>query len=256
MSLDALSIGLCDSMGIVTLDEIDKVKLLNRIDTKYVTTDSMLPKLLEMLSENGYRLLETGGRKLASYDTLYFDTPELLMYNEHQRGKLNRLKVRTRTYLNSGETYLEIKRKNNHGRTKKKRMLIPGSFFTSFYEDAPACEFLTEKTFFSASSLLPQLETIFTRMTLVNPAMTERLTIDTSLSFHNFTSGIDSDLGHAVVIELKRSGLVPSAATGIMNILRIQPRRISKYCIGTALTNPAARTFRFKEKLRYLAKIR
>lgn len=41
------------------------------------------------------------------------------MYRMHHCGKKVREKIRVRTYLDTNDTFLEIKNKNNHGRTKK-----------------------------------------------------------------------------------------------------------------------------------------
>ena len=56
-------------------------------------------------------------------------------------------------------------------------------------------------------------------------------------------------MGALVVIEVKRDGLCPSPMLGILHQLRIQPHGFSKYCMGSALTNPALRINRFKPKL-------
>jgi hypothetical protein len=41
----------------------------------------------------------------------------------------------------------------------------------------------------------------------------------------------------------------------ILRELRIMPFKISKYCVGTALTNPDAKSNRFKKKIKLLKKI-
>ena len=43
------------SFAPITLKEMSGIKLMNRIDTKYITTEEHLMKLLEMLSKN-YRV--------------------------------------------------------------------------------------------------------------------------------------------------------------------------------------------------------
>jgi hypothetical protein len=80
--------------------------------------------------------------------------------------------------------------------------------------------------------------------------MTERLTIDTGLRFHNLLNGKDKDMGQLVVIELKRDGLVYSPVLHMLRQLRIQPHGFSKYCMGSALTgNDHLPVNRFKRKL-------
>jgi hypothetical protein len=43
--------------------------------------------------------------------------------------------------------------------------------------------------------------------------------------------------------------------TDIMLSLRIKPLKISKYCIGTALTTPGLKRNRFKKKIRSIVKL-
>ena len=42
-------------MDSITLEEMESVKLMNRIDSKYVTTDDKLDLLLERAAREGYR---------------------------------------------------------------------------------------------------------------------------------------------------------------------------------------------------------
>ena len=128
-----------DTISPILLGEMDSVKLMNRIDTKYLTKVDTLVHVLEDAARHGYRALETEGTKVCPYDTLYYDTPGLQMFLDHHNRRLVRQKVRTRTYVDSGQTFLEIKRKNNHGRTKKKRTQIPPADFRDFSaEPGPA----------------------------------------------------------------------------------------------------------------------
>lgn len=238
----------------IYLEEMDAIKLMNRVDTKYVTTEAKLARILEM-AQDRYRVLVTEGGEVSPYDTLYYDTEDRRMYIAHQDGHLTRQKVRVRTYLSSGQTFLEIKRKNNHGRTKKKRIEIPRENFENFGALPQAAQFLEEKSWFTAGELSPALNTRFRRITLVNKEKTERLTIDRGLTFHNYRTGREADLADAVVIELKQDGRSASPMRDILFQLRVHPLRVSKYCIGTALTDPSIKKSRFKEKIRAIEKL-
>ena len=244
-----------DALPPITLEEMDSVKLLNRTDTKYLTTLPVLEQILLRAAACGYRALETEGTKLSPYDSIYYDTPGLRMFTDHRNRKLVRQKVRTRVYLNSGQTFLEIKRKNNHGRTKKKRTAIPAGDFNDFRRDAEACAYLAEKSFFRAGEIAPVMETSFSRITLVNASKTERLTIDSDLHFRNLRNGREVDLGDGVIIELKQDGHAASEMKDILLDLRVKPFRISKYCVATAMTDPHCRPGRFKLKLIKMQKI-
>ena len=75
------------------------------------------------------------------------------------------------------------------------------------------------------------------------------------LVWDNVVSGESKSFSDLVIIELKRDGNVPSPMTKIMLDLRIHPLKISKYCIGTALTTPGIKTNRFKSKIRKIEKL-
>ena len=235
-----------DGFAPISLGEMDAVKLMNRIDTKYLTDEETLVQILSKACDAGYMVLETDGLRINPYDSLYYDT---------RNRKLVRQKVRTRTYLTSGITFLEIKRKNNKGRTKKKRISIPLSDFNNYSRNAEAASYLASHSDFSAYELSPVVETLFFRITLVNPDRTERLTIDTSLNFRNHRTGTEASLRDAVIIELKQDGRASSRMKNILLDLRVKPRRVSKYCVAVTMTDPGVRPGRFKQKVHIIEKI-
>lgn len=238
----------------ITLEEMDAVKLMNRIDTKYLTDEATLEAVLRDAAEAGYRVLVAEGARISPYDSVYFDTGDLRMFTDHHNRRLRRQKVRTRAYVNSGDAFLEIKRKNNRGRTKKKRTGIPMQELPDFRSDAAACRYLADHSDFAAPELIPTLETLFQRITLVNPSLTERLTIDTRLCFKNFRTSLETSLRNAVIIELKQDGHAASEMKRILLRHRVKPVRISKYCIAVTLTDPSAKSNRFKVKVRQIEK--
>lgn len=238
----------------ISLDEMGAIRLMNRIDTKYLTNEACLVAILRDAAMAGYRVLETEGAKISPYDSIYFDTAACKMFADHHNRRLKRQKVRTRNYVNSGTAFLEIKRKNNKGRTSKKRIAIPVGELQDFRGDAAACDYLSCKSWFTAADLSPSVETLFSRITLVNPAKTERLTLDTCLSFRNLRTGLQASLRDAVVIELKQDGRAESQMKRILLDHRVKPVRISKYCIAVTLTDPSARAGRFKTKVRAIEK--
>ncbi len=238
----------------ITLEEMEGVKLLNRIDTKYLTNEATLGKVLADAAAAGYRALVAEGVKISPYNSVYFDTPELRMFLDHHNRRLVRQKVRTRVYVNSGDAYLEIKRKNNHGRTKKKRIGIGESEMMEFSSNPAACAYLEKHSWFTAGDILPVLSTAFERITLVNPARTERLTIDSRLNFENYRTGKRASLEDAVIIELKQDGHAASQMKRILQDNRVKPVRISKYCIAETLTDPSSKSNRFKVKVRTIEK--
>ena len=234
--------------------------MMNRIDTKYAVPLSALPAILEA-AQDGYYAQEINGTRIATYDTMYYDTDSLDMYIRHHDRQLVRQKIRVRQYVESDLTFLEIKRKNNKGRTKKKRISVPGfgitgdTFGDSKRERWSVEDFIAAKSRYHWSELSPHLSTRFHRITLVNKAKTERLTIDMDLVWENIVSGESKTFPELVIIELKRDGNVPSQMTQIMLSQRLKPLKISKYCIGTALTTPGLKRNRFKKKIRLIEKM-
>lgn len=234
----------------ISLTEMKSVRLMNRVDTKFVTT---MPRLLQLLAlaRGEYFAQDVDGVRNSAYTTLYYDTPGLDMYIMHHNGCLGRQKVRVREYLDSHLMFLEVKNKNNHRRTRKKRIAIE-----EFNIDGQAkCDFLQGLCWWDVDTLEPALRNWFTRITLVNKAMTERVTIDTGLRFHSFRSGIDTSLDQAVIIELKRDGNQPSPLLAMLRELHIHPHGFSKYCMGTALSNPGVKQNRLKPKLHYVDRL-
>ena len=234
----------------ISLEQMSGVKLMNRTDTKFVTTTDRLRLLLQMAC-NDYYIQEIDGGRNLEYDTTYFDTTAFDMYNQHQWNHTNRQKIRFRTYCISGLQFMEVKTKNNHGRTKKKRIEVTDMDVLEKQKH----EFLSKHLRYEADTLQPALNNHFSRITLVNKGKTERLTIDSALSFHNLQSDKHMDMGALVIIELKRDGMVSSPVLDMLRQLRIHPHGFSKYCMGSALTNPQLPTNRFKRKLIEIRKI-
>lgn len=247
-------LGLLDRMEPIELSEMKSIKLMNRIDTKYIATELDLERVLDMARED-YRVQEIDGKRTGLYDTIYYDTDRVDMYVLHHNRKLQRQKIRTRTYVDSGIAFLEIKNKNNRGRTKKVRVPIALDDFRGFTANPGACDFIYNESNYPLPHLSPHVRTSFERITLVNKRKTERLTIDMNLAFENLRTGQVRELPGMVIIELKQDGLAYSEMKDILMELRVQPRKISKYCVGTVLTNPNVRANRFKEKIRYIEKI-
>lgn len=235
----------------ISLKEMGKVRLMNRIDTKYVTSIDRIAQLLIIASED-YMMQNIDGKQNMPYYTCYYDTPDADMFYQHHRGKKNRQKIRTRLYEGSDTPpFIEVKTKNNKGRTRKKRMLMNAGTDIGSYTD-----FISENSHYGHSELLPRIENHFYRITLVNRGMTERVTIDTGLEFHNLRTDLRMHLDRLGIIEWKRDGRSGDPKLGkILRDLRIQESGFSKYCMGMAMTDPELKQNRFKERLRMINRI-
>ena len=93
MTYDERILDLLKELKPITLDEMSSIKLMNRLDTKYVTTKAKLCQLLELV-KGKYYVQETNGDLISPYRTTYFDTPDHAMYMQHHSGHCNRKKVR------------------------------------------------------------------------------------------------------------------------------------------------------------------
>lgn len=234
----------------IFLKDMGSVKLMNRTDTKYLLHIDQLGKVLDA-ALNDYQVLEIEKRRIMGYESLYFDTPDHSMYILHHNKKLNRYKVRIRQYLDSKDFFLEVKFKNNKGRTSKKRITVSGN---NAIHEQESVAFVERLSPFSPSRIEPKLNTRFERITLVNPEKRERITIDMNLTFHNHNESIK--IPYLVIVEVKRE--LSSDNDGFGSLLREQrifKKRISKYCLGTNLLYPEKKHNRFKPKIIYLKKL-
>ena len=164
MVIDARIDELLTNLKPITLDEMKDIRLMNRTDTKFVTNKENLARLLE-LAQGKYYAQFNEGSKIANYMTTYWDTENHKFYLEHHNGRAPRQKVRVRTYMDSDVTFLEIKTKNNHGRTKKKRVEVPSQQITG---EGGNEEFLQERVHLGLSDIHPTVRNQFHRITLVN----------------------------------------------------------------------------------------
>ena len=224
----------------ISLAEMDEVKLMKRMDTKFIVNTKYIPELLNALTTD-YRILEIGGNRLMTYDSLYYDTSNLKFYLDHHNKRTNRIKIRKRNYVESGITFLEIKQKDNKGITNKSR--IPLTEYSSDISEA-GHSFVT-KTTNQQLNLKQSITNRFNRLTLVGINHQERVTIDFNLAYNG-----DSFNDNLAIIELKQEKLDRNSPLfQQLKSRNIHPYSISKYCIGMAATNPELKQNNFKRKM-------
>jgi hypothetical protein len=239
----------------VTLKEMQAVRLMNRIDSKFVAPASLFGPLMEDIAPH-FRIQSNDGRRMIPYRTQYLDTPCLDFFVMHHNGRLNRQKIRIRTYEDSGISFLEIKNKNNRGRTDKIRIPVSVSHIRSVTDfEERYLYFLDKNTAFDAAGLQPSLSSRFDRITLVNESATERITVDLNLLFLNHTAGREIGVDNLMILELKQAGRQSSLFRDALQRLRIKPHAFSKYCMGSVLTNPGLKYNFFKSKWIYINRI-
>ena len=240
---------LLEKFSPVSLEDIDEVKLMNRIDQKYWFHSSKLNGALHAALPH-YDVLEINGQRLMDYQTTYFDTPEDSMYLKHHNRKLNRHKIRQRKYASTDSSFLEIKFKTNKKRTIKKRI---ASEFEAPEFRQNELDFIVEKSPFEGENLLPSLHNKFKRITLIHKKKLDRCTIDIAPSFWNKNGKVSID--NLVIFELKKGrNLNMSPFIAILRQLRIRQTGLSKYCTGRALLDAELKQNAFKPRLRFLNK--
>lgn len=238
----------------ISLEEMSAVKLMNRVDTKYMISLSQLGDILNQLQAH-YYVQQVCDECIIPYSTLYYDTEDVQMYIAHHNRKLCRQKLRSRIYGLTENVFCEVKRKNNHGRTKKKRIAIKKEEWENMLQQPYIVEFVQQYLPYSISLLQPQVQTDFNRITLVNYSKTERLTIDKDVNFYNHVTGMHADAGNLVIMELKQDARKQSMVKQVLFDMRIKPHKISKYCLGTVLTRPQVKANRFKKKIRFIEEL-
>ena len=86
----------------ISLDELnEKAAMQTRVDRKYIVDADYAASILAELPADEAAVLEIDGQREFAYDSVYFDTPDLVSYKASAIGSRNRFKVRTRSYLDS-----------------------------------------------------------------------------------------------------------------------------------------------------------
>ncbi|HUX57639.1 MAG TPA: polyphosphate polymerase domain-containing protein [Bacteroidales bacterium] len=241
-----------NSLVPIGLDSITSVRLMNRIEIKYVFPANKIGDLINLL-DSKYKVLEINKLRAFPYLTTYMDTPDFLFYNQHLRGEFGRYKIRYRKYESMDSSYLEIKMKTNKRRTIKSRIennLVSGTF------DDQAVNFISKHLPVNSTLIKPVLINRFTRITLIGLDLKERITIDYNISFEELTRGGQAEMPYLAIVELKKKGQSPSSDfKKLIKLLNIYPPGFSKYCIGSASLNDLLKKNMLKPKLLLLNKI-
>ena len=261
-----------------TLAELNNAAgLLTRVDRKYLVPLTCAQNLVDGLAPHA-RVLAIDERRRFSYTSTYFDTPGLEAFMFAARKRRRRFKVRTRTYLDSGLCFLEVKTCGARGSTVKRRMGYhadeasrltgPGRAFVA------ACLAGTGVTGSAAArevaaALRPVLTTTYERTTLHLPRAEARATIDTALTWRRLgpAAPAGNSTGTVVGVPMSPQALRPAHLTAAVNegepvsvadIAVVEtknpatpspadralweagyrPTRISKYATGMALLHP------------------
>ncbi|MBE0655163.1 MAG: polyphosphate polymerase domain-containing protein, partial [Bacteroidales bacterium] len=227
----------------VCLGDLPVDSQMSRFDKKYIFPGFLIPEIVRKATGT-YKVLEIANKRLLEYRTQYFDTPQYNMYHDHHNGKGERYKIRLREYVDSKDTFLEIKHKTNKGLTIKQRIVVPE---VSIYGEN-ARYLIRTTTPYSTDDLMPSLSTEFKRFTLLNNKSWERITLDLCLDV--WQNGEKHTLPWLGIAEVKKSN--PHVKVMFKDILsdsNIHPRNFSKYCTGLAYLNRNIKINNFKANL-------
>jgi len=249
MSSESKYLHLTNLFEPIQLDEINQLRLLKRVDKKFVMPIGYLEKLLSSVKDD-YRILEIENLRDFGYHTTYFDTPELALYLDHQNQRANRFKIRTRDYMVSNNSFLEIKRKTNKGRTIKSRISIEKC--TGLNDDHH--KYIESVVPIDSSKLVKSSENTFRRITIVSFKTLERITLDYDLKFYRNGKTISMPFISIVEIKKDRMGSASPVNHALKN-LNIYPRGFSKYSIGLTYLIPELKQNSFKQTKLFLNKL-
>ena len=198
-----------EGIDTITLAELNsEASLLTRMDRKYLVPPGDTQDVVDYLAPRA-QVLQIDGLRHFRYASTYFDTPGLDAYFLAARKRRRRFKIRTRTYLDSGLCFLEVKTHGARGTTVKRRMSYhaddasrltgPGRAFVA------ACLASTGVTGSAAAhevaaALRPVLATTYERTTLHLPRAEARATIDTALTWQRLGPTISAGWSAGTVV--------------------------------------------------------
>jgi hypothetical protein len=237
-----------EHMPPIDLVELDATAaLLTRRDRKYLVPIGAARRLVELLAPSG-RVLAIDGRRTFRYESVYFDTPDLVSYLGAARRRPRRFKVRTRSYLDSGRCLLEIKTRDARGRTVKQRMEYRPGLSDTLDEDGlgfvAACPLIGGR----GPALRPVLRVRYTRSTLLLPDGV-RITID--LGLRSVAADGRTVAAPAMAVVESKSNGAPSMADRALWSLGHRPIRVSKFCTSLAAMDPTLPANKWTRALGY-----
>ncbi|MCA0251722.1 MAG: polyphosphate polymerase domain-containing protein [Actinobacteria bacterium] len=226
-----------DRFAPITLPELlAGAELLTRFDRKYLLDRQQAEALLQEFDPHT-RALTIDGRRRFRYESVYFDTPDLLSYRQAAHARRHRFKVRTRSYLDSGLAFLEVKVRGDREITVKDRI---GHEFDTRDQLTDAGRDHVEDTLdrrgmdgSAAQQLRPTLITRYERTTLVPPEPGVRVTIDTGLTWQDVSPASTEKPGDGV-------HFLPNTASGRQ--IRQAERLCGRNCPDCAAVEPGTRT--------------
>lgn len=207
-------------MDKIDINESKNIKIFNRFESKYILED--IEYFISLL-ENDYLLVTDNEKYKFKYHSLYFDTTDLDMWNDHEIDKSVRQKIRIREY-DDNTKYLEIKEKNNDYTIKSR---IP----VMSYEIGNEKNWISENLKYNTKELKRSLDIYYDRISFIKKDKSERITIDTNLRCFNYSSDKEWKYNNFIA-EIKKEHLENNKIENILNNKGIFKQKFSKYHEG------------------------
>ena len=228
----------------IGLAEVERhAALQTRVDRKYALDTATAAEVLPRLAARS-AVMAIGDLRSFWYRSVYFDTPDLESYRRTATKRRHRWKVRTRSYVESGTSFLEVKQRGSRGITEKVRVALPHGAATERLDAAGASfvDGVLDRPGLGAS-LAPVCCTVYQRTTLVDLDSTTRATIDTSLALGSV------DAPGLVIVETKSGGGL-SWFDRVLFDAGARPTPVSKFGLAMAATHPDLPANRWSRVLR------
>jgi len=212
------------------LSEAMSVDLNERYDLKFLVPKDLIINELSDLSTSFLLQLNAQDGFCGAYHSLYMDTSSLGFFQAHAKKRMRRMKVRKRTYLDSGACFLEVKTKAGYKTLKKRAVSTPGDQL-----DNSDLSFLEKNG--SYEPVVPTLEVMYNRLTLWDTQKRGRTTIDLDYTVRGTHAGEHHHFGGLAIIEIKgnREFIMDSARRFRFPLMRYQTG-FSKYANGIIYT--------------------
>jgi hypothetical protein len=237
------------SFALTPAGDMARSALQQRLTVKFLLPANALARLASELAA-GYTLLPAGTERSATYRSLHFDTRDLAFFHAHRSGHRRREKVRIRHYDDRKLSYFEVKQRIHALKTIKLRRQRAFGDNELHPEDFA----LARENTRARGNLIPQVWTLFQRLTLVSLNADERVTFDFNLRFSDGNKELARP--QVAIAEVKQPQLC--RRTPVMVALRqmgFRPGRFSKYCAAIVALHPDVRHNRLRPQLRAMEAI-
>lgn len=233
----------------ISLEELtDCADLQTRIDRKYMVPMAQLPHLLAEVDRDT-QVLQIRHARSFTYESVYFDTPDLTTYLLTAHRRRRRFKIRTRVYVDSGLCWLEVKTRGSRAATVKNRLPYQSCDQSNLFRGRWFVDTVLAKEGVQGSQdmvFVPTLTTRYRRSTLYLPPTCSRVTIDTDLTWEH--ADFRLHLPEHAIVETK-SGSTASRMDRLLWESGFRPLRISKYATGLAAMRPELPANRWRRTL-------